>query len=147
MGVADGALTAMALAHREGGDQALETYYVTLGAILHDAGEPVSPEVVRRAANHAGVPDLVDRASADASLVEEIRQAYRDARELDVFGVPTLRLDDATPIYGPIMPEAPEGDEALAWWSHISWLIGRDEIYELKRWPRGRRPGKPFTSS
>jgi predicted DsbA family dithiol-disulfide isomerase len=141
------ALTAMALAHRDGGDPALEAYYVALGEMLHGEGEPVSPEVVRRAADVAGMPGLVDRATADPSLVDEVRQAYRDSRELDVFGVPTLRLGDAPPVYGPIMPIAPEGDEALEWWRHVAWLIGRDDIYELKRWPRSRRPGRPFTSS
>ena len=120
---------------------------MALGQMLHDRGDQVSPEVVRRAADHAGMPGLVDRAAADPGLADEVRQAYRDARELDVFGVPTLRLDDAPPMYGPIMPAAPEGDEALAWWDHIAWLLGRDDIYELKRWPRSRRPGRPFTSS
>ena len=141
------ALTAMALARRDGGDPALEAYYVALGAILHDQGERVSPVVVRRAADHAGMSGLVGRAAADPSLVDEVQRAYRDARELDVFGVPTLRLDDAPPMYGPIMAVAPEGDEALEWWRHIAWLIGRDDIYELKRWPRSRGPGRPFTSS
>ena len=94
----------------------------------------------------AGMPGLLDRAVSDPGLADAIVQEYRDARELDVFGVPSLRLGDASPIYGPILPEAPSGAEALEWWEHISWLIGRDDVYELKRWPRGRRPGLSFTS-
>ena len=140
------ALTAMALARREGGDPALEAYYVALGTIVHDEAEPISPDVAVRAAEAAGMPGLLDRARSDPSLAEAIVQEYRDARELDVFGVPTLRLGDAPPIYGPIIPEAPSGAEALEWWEHISWLIGRHDVYELKRWPRGRRPGSSFTS-
>ncbi len=140
-------LTAMALARRDGGDAAIEAFYVALGTIVHDEAEPISSEVVRRAAEDAGVPDLVDRAGSDPSLADEVVQAYRDARELDVFGVPSLRLGHARAIYGPIMPEAPSGAEALEWWEHISWLIARDDVYEMKRWPRGRRPGIPFTSS
>jgi predicted DsbA family dithiol-disulfide isomerase len=141
------ALTAMALARREGGDPGLETYYVALGAIVHDQAEPISTEVTRRAADAAGMSGLVDRAASDPTLVEEIIREYREARDLDVFGVPSLRLGGARPIYGPIMPEAPTGAAALDWWVHISWLIGRDDVYELKRWPRGRRPGPSFTSS
>jgi len=137
-------LTALALARREGGGAALEAYYVALGTILHDEGEFISPNVSRRAAEAAGMPDLLDRASADPSLADEVVQEYREARSLDVFGVPTLRLGEAPVIYGPIIPQAPTGAEALEWWDHISWLIGRDDVYELKRWPRGRRPGEPF---
>ena len=140
------ALTAMALARREGGDPALEAYYVALGTIVHDEAEPISRDVAVRAADAAGMPGLLDRAVSDPGLADAIVQEYRDARELDVFGVPSLRLGDAPPIYGPILPEAPSGAEALEWWKHISWLIGRDDVYELKRWPRGRRPGLSFTS-
>jgi DSBA-like thioredoxin domain len=133
-------LTALLLARHEGGDEAFEAYYVAIGTMLHEEGEEMSPKVARRAADVAGMPGLLDRAAARPSLVEDVQQEYRNARELDVFGVPTLQLDDALPIYGPILPEAPQGDDALEWWRHVSWLIGRDDLYELKRWPRPRRP-------
>jgi len=133
-------LAALLLARREQGEDAFESYYAATGAIVHDRGEPISAQVARQAADAASMPGLVDRAAADPTVVEEVLQEYRDARELDVFGVPTLQLDDALPIYGPILPEAPEGDDALDWWRHVSWLIERDDLYELKRWPRPRRP-------
>lgn len=133
-------LAALLLARREQGEDAFESYYAATGAIVHDRGEPISAQVARRAADAASMPGLVDQAAADPTVVEEVLQEYRDARELDVFGVPTLQLEDAPPIYGPILPEAPEGDDALEWWRHVSWLIERDDLYELKRWPRPRRP-------
>jgi predicted DsbA family dithiol-disulfide isomerase len=133
-------LTALLLARREAGDPAFEAYYDAIGTILHDEGEPISPQVASRAAESAGMPGLVQRANADPSLADEVVRGYREARALDVFGVPTLRLDDGLPIYGPILPEAPEGDDALEWWQHVSWLARRDDLYELKRWPRPRRP-------
>jgi predicted DsbA family dithiol-disulfide isomerase len=140
------ALMTMALARREAGNAALEAFYVAIGTIVHDDAEPISAEVVRRAAAAAGMPGMAERARADPSLAEEIVQEYRDAREVDVFGVPSLRLGDAPAVYGPILPEAPTGDDALEWWGHISWLIGHEDVYELKRWPRARRPGTSFTS-
>jgi 2-hydroxychromene-2-carboxylate isomerase len=133
-------LVALALARREGGGDAFEAYYSALGVLLHDRGETVSPALARRAADEVGMPGLVDRALADPSLAEEVVAEYRRARALDVFGVPTLQLGTATPIYGPILPLAPSGDEAVEWWRHVSWLIVHDEMYELKRWPRDRRP-------
>lgn len=140
-------LTALALARRGGGAPALENYYVALGDMLHEQGESMTPELARRAAEAAGVPDLVDRATSDPSLADEVVQEYVDARALDVFGVPTLKLREAPVIYGPILPEAPTGDEALEWWTHVSWIIGRDDAYELKRWPRSRPPGIPRWSA
>ncbi len=133
-------LTALALARREEGESAFEDYYVAIGTILHDQGVAVSAGTVRQAADAASMPGLVDRAADDPTLPEEVVQEYRDAREMNVFGVPTLQLEDALPIYGPILPEAPQGDEALEWWRHVSWLIAQDDLYELKRWPRPRRP-------
>jgi hypothetical protein len=139
-------LTALALARREQGESAFEAYYAAIGTILHDQGAAISAQTARQAADAADMPGLVDRAADDRTLPEEVVQEYRDAREIDVFGVPTLQLEDALPIYGPILPEAPQGDEALDWWHHVSWLIAHDDLYELKRWPRPRRPA-PATST
>lgn len=133
-------LVALALARHEGGDEAFEAFYSALGVRLHDHGEPISPELARKAAVDADMPGLVDRSVADPSLADEVVAEYREARTLDIFGVPTLQLGGAPPIYGPIVPLAPTGDEALEWWLHVSWMIGRDDVYELKRWPRDHRP-------
>ncbi|MGH2629063.1 MAG: hypothetical protein ACRDHI_00695, partial [Actinomycetota bacterium] len=103
-------------------------------------GQAISPDLARRAADAAGMPGLLDRALADPALGEDVIEEYERARELDAFGVPTLQLGDGPVMYGPIMPVAPNGDEALEWWQHVSWLLGRDDVYELKRWPRARRP-------
>jgi hypothetical protein len=134
-------LKALAFARREGGGAALEAYYAALGAILHDEPAPISPETTRRAAAAANMVDLVDRAAADPGLDDEIIEEYRRARELDVFGVPTLQLGESPVFYGPIMSRAPTGTEAITWWQHVSWLLGRNDIYEMKRWPRSGRPG------
>ena len=131
------ALTAMALARREGGDPGSEAYYVALGAIVHDEGRTDlgrGGPPGRRRSGHV-------RARRPRGIGPDPRrgdhQEYQEARDIDVFGVPSLRLERARPIYGPIIPEAPTGAAALEWWEHISWLIGRDDVYELKRWPRG----------
>ena len=134
------ALLALSLARAEGGDPGLEAYYVALGELLHDRGEEISPDLARSAADAAGMPGLLDRAIADPTLGDDVIEEYEQARELDVFGVPTLQLGDGAVMYGPIMPVAPDGDEALEWWRHVSWLLSRDDVYELKRWPRARRP-------
>jgi predicted DsbA family dithiol-disulfide isomerase len=135
---------ALLLARREGGEAAFEAYYSALGALRHDEKDDMSPQLARKAAAEAGMPDLVERAVADPILPDEVRREYLEARELDVFGVPTLKLLPAgSPIYGPILPLAPTGQDALDWWSAVRFTLEHPELYELKRWPRDRRPGRP----
>jgi predicted DsbA family dithiol-disulfide isomerase len=136
------AQVALALAHREGREAAFEALYVALGRLCHDGKQEMSPELVRKAAAEAGMHGLVDRAVAHPELPDEIVAEYDRARAMDVFGVPTLQLlPSGSPIYGPILPEAPRGTEALTWWAHVRFALEHAEMYELKRWPRSRRPG------
>ncbi len=137
------AQVALAQAHHEGGDDAFERYYVAFGRLRHDERQEMSPELVRKAAVDADMQGLVERALSQPELPDEIVAEYYRARDLDVFGVPTLQLlPSGTPIYGPILPLAPTGQEALSWWTHVSFALEHAEMYELKRWPRGRRPGQ-----
>jgi predicted DsbA family dithiol-disulfide isomerase len=133
----------LALARREGGNEAFEALYVAIGERLHEQKEERSPQLFRKAAVDAGLADVIDRAVTDARLPHEIRGEHDAARDRSVFGVPTLSLDGSKAIYGPIIPSAPAGDEALEWWTHVRWLMDRPDFFELKRWPRDLRPGRP----
>lgn len=135
------ALKALALARREGGDSAFERLYVSLGERLHDEGVPMSHALLGEVAADAGIPDVPVRAGADPRLAQEVVDEFRAGRDASVFGVPTLEIDGAAPIYGPILPFAPRGDEAREWWTHLGWLAMRPDFFELKRWPRTSRPG------
>jgi hypothetical protein len=49
-------------------------------------------------------------------------------------------LDDAQlAIFGPVVSEVPDDDEARELWQHVSWLVRHDSFSELKR-DRPRRP-------
>ncbi len=133
---------ALALARREGGNPAFERLYDAIGRRLHVEKQEPSPEVVRAAADEAGMPDIVDRAVAMGELTEEIAQEFVDARDRSVFGVPTLQIGDTKVLYGPIMALAPQGEDADRMWEHTRWLAERDDFFELKRWPRDIRPGQ-----
>jgi Mycothiol-dependent nitroreductase Rv2466c len=135
---------ALAQAHREGGDADFERYYVALGRLRHDQRQELSQELVRKAAVDADRHGLVERGLAQPELPQAIVAEYELARASDVFGVPMLQLlPSGSPIYGPILPLAPRGDEALAWWLPVLFALEHPEMYELKRWPRDRRPGQP----
>jgi hypothetical protein len=136
------ALVALALARREGGNPAFERLYDAIGRRLHVDKQEPTPDVVREAADEAGMRGIVDRAVVMSELTEEIAREFVDARGGDVFGVPTLQIGDTKVFYGPIMALAPQGEDADRMWEHISWLAQRDDFFELKRWPRGIRPGR-----
>ena len=88
-------------------------------------------------------PDVLDRAVRTTGLADEVRQEYPGRARADVFGVPSY-AGQTLAVYGPVFPEAPpDGDEALQSWEHIWWLIGRDDFYEMKRWPRDAVLGRP----
>ena len=136
------AIVALALARREGGNPAFERLYDAIGRRLHVEKQEPSPEVVRAAADEAGMAGIVDRAVAMSELTEEIAQEFVDARGRSVFGVPTLQIGDSKVLYGPIMALAPQGEDADRMWEHTRWLAEREDFFELKRWPRGIRPGQ-----
>jgi predicted DsbA family dithiol-disulfide isomerase len=134
-------LVALALARREGGDEAFDRLYRQIGRRMHEAKEATSPELVRAAAEEAGMRDIVGRALGMPVLTDEVRQEFLDARQQSVFGVPTLGVDDLKVVYGPVFARAPDGDEAVRLWEHTMWLIARPDFFEMKRWPRDIRPG------
>ena len=151
------ALVALALARREGGDEAFDRLYGELGLRVHEEKQEMSPELVRACADAAGMPDLVDRAIAIPELADEVRQEFLDARQESVFGVPTLGIADLTVIYGPVFALAPErrrGGATLGTHPVAGGAPGllRDEAMAARHPPRGDRSpnrcldrGRPLT--
>ena len=135
------AFTTLALARREGGDEAVETLLMALGGLRHERREQMSPELLRKAAADAGLSDLPDRAAGRLDLETEIVNEYLEARSLDVFGVPTLKVEDDKVIYGPIIAIGPTGADGIELWEEVRRLSAMPAFFELKRWPRDLRPG------
>lgn len=135
------ALVSLALARREGGTDAFQRLHTELGSRLHIHKEEPSPDTLRAAASDAGMTGLPDRAISMPELVDEVMKEFRDARDLDVFGVPTLKIDADKVVYGPLVAVPPTGDDALALWEQARGLSAREDFFELKRWPRDIRPG------
>jgi predicted DsbA family dithiol-disulfide isomerase len=136
------ALATLALARREGGNDAVERLLVAIGQARHGRGEPLAPDMLASAAVEAGLPGLPERARGDEGLEREILAEYAAARAIDVFGVPTLQIDENAVIYGPIIAVGPTGEDALALWREVKGIADRDAFFELKRWPRHLRPGE-----
>jgi predicted DsbA family dithiol-disulfide isomerase len=137
-------LEALTLARRERGPSAFEALYVALGDLLHERKLDPTDDLVRRAAEAAGMGDIQERATARPDLGDAVIDEYLAARQLDVFGVPTLQIGDHKPVYGPIVANAPTGDDAMSLWNDVRGFAERDDLFELKRWPRDVRPGEPI---
>ena len=76
------------------------------------------------------------------STIEESRPASASEAvgDVEAFGVPTIILPSGRGMFGPVVAQAPTGEEAGELWDHVRWLIDRDGFFELKR-ERDRRAG------
>ncbi len=119
-------------------DAAVGRFYAALGAAIHQRGEaPDDHAVLVRALTEAGVSEaLLAKALGDedtwATVVAEHQALVERTRS---FGVPTIALDDGDgpAIFGPVISEVPDDDDAVALWRHVSWLTRYENFSELKR--------------
>jgi predicted DsbA family dithiol-disulfide isomerase len=127
-------------ARREGGDAALARLYTEIGEAYQERAEPLAdPAVLRACATAAGLdPGLVDRALDDPGTLEELLAEHRAAAEAGAFGAPTLGLDGAAPIFGPVLDVRVRGEEAGQLWDHVAWMVRRGHFFELKRERTGK---------
>lgn len=134
-------LRVLALAEREGGNEAVDQLYLSLGTALHERGEAPREtgdleRITQAALTEAGLdPALCQRALDDPTTLTAVEADHKVATERHAaFGVPWL-VPDGQDIgfYGPIIQPPPKGEEAVALWDHASWMLSRPYLYELKR--------------
>ena len=118
--------------HRE---TTIAAFYTELGNRTHEAGTPMSDEIVQQAAEAAGVEDAKSVLD-DASWDEAVRESHEAALALAGPGIgsPVLHVAGAKRgLHGPIIGEVPGRDEALAIWDATAALQRIDTFYEVKR--------------
>ena len=133
----------LALARRQGGNDAIERLYLTLGAAQHGRRESIKQlDVIRAAAKQADLnPSIVDEALADESTIQDVLADHEEAvRRYRAFGVPTIAVEGLdVGFYGPIIQDVPRGEDAGEMWDYTSWALRQPNLFELKR---DRRSGK-----
>jgi len=136
------ALRALALAGRDGGQEAIDRLYSAIGARIHDGDGTLDRATLDASVADASLPpDLVDRAMADPTTAEDVRAQHCEAAAgVEAFGVPTIVLESGRGIFGPVVAVAPTGEAAGELWDRVRWLAEFDGFFELKR-ERDRRPG------
>lgn len=120
------------------GATAVGAFYRSLGERVHEAGEPLGePSTVEAALADAGLDaGLCATAWNDPSTAERVTAEHRHVCERTrSFGVPTIVLDggDGPAIFGPVVTEIPNDDDAVDLWKHVSWLVRYANFAELKR--------------
>ncbi|MBI3967411.1 MAG: DsbA family protein [Chloroflexi bacterium] len=128
-------LRTLTLALREGGDEMFDRLYVELGKARHEESEDLGERAtLDNAVKAAGLAaDLPDRALADSATDDFLRTEYDRLADLGAFGVPTIIIPDAKPMFGPIIYPRDDAEDAGELWDHFVWLTRRGDFYELKR--------------
>jgi len=131
------ALRTLALARRQGGNDAVERLYLALGNAEHGHKESIGQrEVVVAATKEADLaPGTVDAALADQSTIQDVLNDHEEAvKRYHAFCVPTIAFEGSDiGFYGPIIHTVPRGEQAGELWDYISWMLRQPNLFELKR--------------
>jgi hypothetical protein len=106
------------------GHAGVGAFYGAVGQRVHERGEALEE------------PATVEGALADESTIDRVAAEHRELCERTrSFGVPTIVLDggDGPAIFGPVITDVPDDDDAEELWRHVSWLVRHESFAELKR--------------
>ena len=124
--------------------------YSAFGRRFHLDHEKYDDAMIADVLAAAGLPAELAEAADDTSLDEVLQASIDSAVEAvgDDTGVPTIVFvsDDGQRrgIYGPVLQELPNKDDALRLWDSLVGLVSVPAFYELKR---TRPEGMPDTAS
>src|SRR4051812_30035581 len=108
-----------------------------LAAALGDSttGQGVRDEEMLAAALDEAELDggLLAAALGDPTTEQEIREEHDGIASAGGFGVPTLVVDGARPLFGPVIDAVPTGEAAGEMWDRVDWLMEHPNFLELKR--------------
>jgi 2-hydroxychromene-2-carboxylate isomerase len=130
-------LRTLAQARRQGGNQAVEQFYLALGAAQHGHAESIrQPDGVRAALQKAGLDvSMVDAALADERTLKDVLADHEEAvQRYRAFGVPTIAIEGLdVGFYGPIIHFVPRDEDAGELWDYTAWALRQPNLFELKR--------------
>ena len=129
-------LRAAVILRRQGNDQ-IGRFYAAAGGALHDDGRRVQDRaVLEEVIDEAGLGPgaaVIAAALADPTVDDEIRADHQRVLDLGGFGVPTLVVAGATPLFGPVVAPAPTGEAAGRLWDLVAGWAEFPHLYELRR--------------
>jgi predicted DsbA family dithiol-disulfide isomerase len=127
----------LALARRQGGNEAVERLYLSLGTLLHWLKESIKDyAIIQDALQKADLdPALLGAALEDETTIEDVLADHQEAvRRYRAFGVPTIAIEGLdVGFYGPIIHSVPHDEEAGELWDYTAWALRQPNLFELKR--------------
>jgi predicted DsbA family dithiol-disulfide isomerase len=115
----------------------IAAFYTELGNRTHEAGTPISDDIVAQAAEAVGIENpkaILEDPAWDTAVRESHELAFGSAGP--GIGSPVLMVEGAERgVHGPILGlgGTPPRDEALAIWDATVALAGSGHFFELKR--------------
>jgi predicted DsbA family dithiol-disulfide isomerase len=143
------ALRVCAAIARRSGTKAMGAFYRALGARVWETSEPAQDRdaMVRECIAELGYPEtLVDEAMADPSTWADVVAQHNDLVDnRGGLGVPSLLFPGDAPraIFGPVICEFPQDQEARELWAKVKWFATNANVYEIKFTQRTRYPDLP----
>lgn len=131
-----GTFPLLAKARDAAGNAGVDRLYLALGQARHERGEALDdPAVIDRALSEADLDPAWRTSLPDrADLADRVLAEHRDAVDrLGAFAVPTISIEGAKGIFGPVINAIPTGDDAGEVWDHFSYLARRDDFFEFKK--------------
>jgi predicted DsbA family dithiol-disulfide isomerase len=123
---------------QEGRHDDIARFYTELGTRAHERGEEFTVELVRAAAEAAGLgaeTSALGKADLDAAVRASTEAAVAAAGP--GVGSPVLQVPGVERgLHGPILGDVPAEKDALTLWDAVETLIRMPAFYEIKR---GRR--------
>jgi 2-hydroxychromene-2-carboxylate isomerase len=112
----------------------LDAWYERAGRALHEDGnKPHEPDVARHLLAELGLdPGVVDRALADDTTHDEVRDEHQRVVDSGGYGVPTLFFGDHC-LFGPVLIDPPTGDAAVRLWHAVTAWVEFPQLYELQK--------------
>jgi hypothetical protein len=124
-------------ARQEGGNEAIDRLYRTIGEARHDQEKDISDDEILSENLRKAELDiaLLQRALDDPNIDDELRREHKEAAaRYGAFGVPLLVIHgQQTGFFGPVISSVPTGEDAGLLWDHVSWFLDQPWFYELKR--------------
>ncbi|NBE98120.1 disulfide bond formation protein DsbA [Nonomuraea sp. KC401] len=129
-----GAVRVCAAAADRAGRGILGPLYTAIGTRCHNQSRRDDPTVITEALAEVNLPDSLAAAASSEEFDQLIRDSHEEAFNevgFDV-GTPVLRIG-GTVFFGPVIRQAPRGEEAGRLWDGLVMVAETKGFFELKR--------------
>ncbi|MET9952785.1 disulfide bond formation protein DsbA [Streptomyces sp. NPDC006339] len=129
-----GSVRVCAAAAEHAGQDILGPLYTAIGTRLHNQRRREDPAVITEALAETHLPTSLASAATSTEFDRLIKDSHNEAFDevgLDV-GTPVLRIA-GTALFGPVLRQAPRGEDAGQLWDGLLHVAATDGFFELKR--------------